>query len=515
MKRRDLPVIPLTADPVRADVTRDARAVNLELEPIGPLDGPSIGLVTLGCDKNTVDSEHMMAALVGNGARVTGEVDGSDVVIVNTCGFIEAAKEQSIETILEAVQLKEAGRVRAVVAVGCMVQRYKDELQAEIPEVDLFLRLDELKGLIPELRGRGLLPGEDTLVPNMERPLRVLSTETPHTSFLKISEGCDHTCAFCAIPLMRGLHRSSPVEDLVREARALEAQGVKELNIVSQDTTWYGRDRRRRKARGDSPGVATRSGGDLLLPTERDLGDPGTVDPAGHPLLPGLLESLLRETTIPWFRLFYMYPSGITREMVELLAGEPRLLPYLDMPIQHGSDRVLERMRRPERQSTIRERVGWLRDAVPGITLRTTVIVGFPGETEADFQAMLDLLEELRLDRVGAFTYSVEEGTRAAEMDGHVPEEEKRDRLEALMDLQREISYDLNLAQVGTRTAALVDRVVEDDPEYAFQARTVGQALDVDGVTHLYPAPGVRPGELVEVEILDALDYDLIASIRS
>jgi len=283
---------------------------------------------------------------------------------------------------------------------------------------------------------------------------------------------------------MRGMHRSSPVEELLKEAQALEAQGVKELNIVSQDTTWYGRDRRGR-------------------------------DPGGAPrLLPDLLRALLRGTNVPWFRLFYMYPSGITREMVDLLSSEPRLLPYLDMPIQHGSDRVLRLMRRPERQDTIREKVRWLRQAVPGITLRTTVIVGFPGETEEDFSATLDLLEELRLDRVGAFTYSVEEGTRAAEMDGHVPEEEKRDRLEAVLDLQRGISYELNLAQVGTRTRALIDHAVEGDPEYAFQARTVGQALDVDGVTHLFPAEGAAPGDLVEVEIVDALDYDLIASIR-
>jgi ribosomal protein S12 methylthiotransferase len=388
--------------------------------------------------------------------------------------------------------------VKAVVALGCMVQRYKDELRREIPEVDLFLRLDELKDLVPELRGRGLLPGEEELVPNMERPLRVLATETRHTSFLKISEGCDHTCAFCAIPLMRGLHRSSPVEELVREARALEGQGVKELNIVSQDTTWYGRDRRRGKGRESG-----RRGGAGLEETE-----------GRARLLPDLLRALLDGTTIPWFRLFYMYPSGITRELVDLLASEPRLLPYLDMPIQHGSDRILRLMRRPERRETIREKVRWLREALPGITLRTTVVVGFPGETERDFQDMLELLEELRLDRLGAFTYSVEEGTRAAEMDGHVPEEEKRDRLETLMDLQREISRELNLAQVGTRTTALIDRIVEGDPEYAFQARTVGQALDVDGVTHLVPADDVAPGDLVDVEILDALDYDLIASIR-
>jgi ribosomal protein S12 methylthiotransferase len=495
MKGRDLPVIPLSAEPIRDGVAREAKAVQLDVEPVGPEGGPSIGLVTLGCDKNTVDSEHMMAALVGYGARVTGEVEGSDVVIINTCGFIEAAKEQSVETILEAVQLKEAGGVKAVVAVGCMVQRYKDELAEELPEVDLFLRLDELEELVPELRVRGLLPAEEDLVPTMERPLRVLATETPHTSFLKISEGCDHSCAFCAIPLMRGLHRSSPTEGLVREAQALEAQGVKELNIVSQDTTWYGRDLRR----------GLREGEDLAS---------GIAEAAEPALLPGLLEALVRETGIPWYRLFYMYPSGITRDLVELLASQPRILPYLDMPIQHGSDRMLQLMRRPERQNTIRERVRWLREAIPGLTLRTTVIVGFPGETEDDFQSMLDLLEEIRFDRVGAFPYSVEEGTRAAEMEDHLHDDEKRDRLEALMDVQREISFELNQAQVGMRTTALIDRVVQDDPDYAFQARTMGQALDVDGVTHIYPAEGVAPGDLVEVEITDALDYDLIAAIR-
>ncbi len=494
LKRRDLPVIPLTAEPVRSGVSPDVRAVSVESGPVGPAWGPRIGLVTLGCDKNTVDSEHMMAALVGHGARVSSEVEGADVVIVNTCGFIEAAKEQSIETILEACQLKGEGTVKAVVAVGCMVQRYKEEMKAEIPEVDLFLGLTELKELVPELRRRGLLLQEERLVPTMERPLRVLATETPHTSFLKISEGCDHTCAFCAIPLMRGLHRSSPVQELVEEARALEAAGVRELNLVSQDTTWYGRDRARGRGRERS-GIAA-----------------GVDEGAG--LLPQLLQALLDGTSIPWFRLFYMYPSGITREMVELLATRPRLLPYLDMPLQHGSDRILKAMRRPERQATIRERVSWLRGAVPGLTLRTTVIVGFPGETEDDFRELLDLLEELRFDRVGAFPYSPEEGTPAAAMEGQVPEEEKAERLETLMDLQREISFELNQAQVGRETLALVDRFVDDDPEYPFQARTVGQALDVDGVTHLYPVAGLAPGDFVDIEIVDALDYDLIGKVR-
>jgi len=479
-RTRDLPVFPLTPDPVRPDVSPDVAPVHHELVAAGSLDGPRIALITLGCDKNTVDSERMMAVLLGHGAHVSSDVDGSDVVIVNTCGFIQEAKEQSIETILEACDLKERGQLKAVVAVGCLVERYKRDLQEEIPEVDLFMGLTELQGLVPELRSRGLLPESDA-VPMMERPLRVLSTETPHTSYLKISEGCDHTCAFCAIPLMRGLHRSQPVGELVREAAGLGAQGVKEINIVSQDTTWYGRDARRR---------------------DREA-----------PLLPELLRALIDGTDVPWYRLFYMYPSGITREMVELIASEARIVPYLDMPIQHGSDRMLQLMRRPERRGTIRERVGWLRDAIPDLTLRTTVIVGFPGEEDDDFREMLDLLEEIRFERVGAFTYSIEDGTRAADMEGHLEQAVMNERLEELMELQRDISFEKNLALVGTRATALVDRRVEDDDEFVAVARTVAQAIEVDGVTNLRGAEGIEPGSMIEVEIVDALDYDLVAEV--
>jgi len=478
---RDLPVFPLTPEPVRPDVSPSVAAVRHDFDAEGSEDGPRIAMITLGCDKNTVDSERMMAALVGHGARVSSEIDGADVVIVNTCGFIQEAKEQSIETILEACDLKAGGGLRAVVAVGCLVQRYQDELVEEIPEVDLFMGLTELQGLVPELRRRDLLPAAEDKIPIMERPLRILSTETPHTSYLKISEGCDHTCAFCAIPLMRGSHRSQPVEELVREAAGLGAQGVKEINIVSQDTTWYGRDGRRRDR--------------------------------AAPLLAELLRALIAGTDVPWYRLFYMYPSGITREMVELVASEARILPYLDMPIQHGSTRVLELMRRPERQETIRERVGWLRDAIPDLTLRTTVIVGFPGETDADFRELLELLEEIQFERVGAFTYSVEEGTRAAEMEGHIPADVMADRLEELMELQRGISFDKNLELVGRRMTTLIDRLVDDDADFGAVGRTVTQALDVDGVTNLRRAEGLVPGSMVDVEIVDALDYDLVAEV--
>ncbi|TVP55036.1 MAG: 30S ribosomal protein S12 methylthiotransferase RimO [Gemmatimonadales bacterium] len=491
VRTRDLPVFPVTADPVRPEVPPNVKAVDHELTPEGPEDGPRIGLVTLGCDKNTVDSERMMAALVGHGARVSSAVEGADVVIINTCGFISDAKEQSVEAILEACHLKEEGRTRAVVAVGCMVQRYKEELAAEIPEVDLFLGLTEMQSLVPELRERGLIPDVPAGVPNMERSLRVLSTDTPHTSHLKISEGCDHTCAFCAIPHMRGLHRSAPVEELVREALELERRGVRELNVISQDTTWYGRDLRRTAVRDAGPG--------------------GT--PAPTPLLPDLLRALLDGTSIPWYRLFYMYPSGITPELVELLASEPRLLPYLDMPIQHGSDSMLKRMRRPERQATIRDRVGRLREAIPELVLRTTVIVGFPDETDREFEEMLDLLREVRFERVGAFPYSLEEGTPAAEMEGHLSEGEKRDRLTVLMDLQREISFEQNEALIGRTQRVLIDRRTDDDAEYVAEGRTPGQALDVDGITRIVEAADdpPTPGEMIDVEIVDALEYDLIA----
>lgn len=479
---RTLPVFPLAPEPVRPGVGRDVFSVRHEVEAAGSGHGPRIALVTLGCDKNTVDSERMMAALVGHGARVSSDVMGADVVIVNTCGFIQEAKEQSIETILEACQMKAGGALKAVVAVGCLVERHKAELASEIPEVDLFMGLTELAGLVPELRRLGHLPEEADGVPLMERPLRILSTATPHTSYLKISEGCDHTCAFCAIPLMRGLHRSHPVEQLVAEAAGLASAGVRELNIVSQDTTWYGRDVRRKHA--------------------------------GAPLLPELLRALLAGTDIAWYRLFYMYPSGITRELVELMALERRIVPYLDVPIQHGSDRILALMRRPERQTTIRERVTWLREAIPELTLRTTVIVGFPGETEADFEEMLELLEEIQFDRVGAFAYSLEEGTRAADLQGQVPPEVAAERLERLMDVQRSISFDRNLALVGTHTTLLVDEIVEGDPEHVAVGRTPSQALDIDGVTHLRGPGRLDPGTFVEVEIVDALDYDLVAEAR-
>lgn len=476
-----------------------------------------VGVVTLGCDKNTVDSERILARLHGAGAHVVDDAETADVVIINTCGFIDIAKDESVGAILDAVRLKGEGRVRTVVAMGCLVQRYKTELERELPDVDVLLGLTEAERLVPELRARGLLAAAPA-VPLMERPLRRLATRTRHTSYLKVSEGCDHGCAFCAIPLMRGKHRSTPIDRLVDEAAGLEADGVVELNIISQDTTWYGRDLVRRhdsgegeffigtpfsamagpRAEGPRPPVGAHVSGRARTPQAR------------HGLLPELLRALLASTTIPWIRLFYMYPSGITRELVQLIAREPRIVPYLDMPIQHGSDAVLERMRRPERRSTIRERVAWLRDAIPDLTLRTTVIVGFPGETEDDFEALLDLLEEIRFDRLGAFAYSVEEDTRAATMPDHVPESVRRERLERVLDVQRAITAERNDAWVGREATLLIDEIVDPESGRAV-GRTRGQAREIDGVVYVDGARGARPGDVLRARITGSAEEDLVA----
>ena len=318
-----------------------------------------LGVISLGCDKATVDSERLVGDLVGHGAVVTPDVPGADVILINTCGFIDAAKQESIDAILGAAKLKQDGGVKAVVAVGCLVQRYKKELQEEIPEVDLFLGFSDLHHLVPELAQRGLIADPVATHPGVRQFLG----DQPHVRYLKISEGCDHTCAFCAIPLMRGKHRSEPLERLVREAQTLEAQGAKEINLVAQDLGHWG----------------------------RDLGREG-------PKLPELLEALLAGTTVPWYRLLYVYSAGITERLVELVAGERRIVPYIDMPIQHATDRMLERMRRPERVHTLRDKLGWLRGAIPDLAIRTTCLVGFPGETDEDFRALLADRKSTRLN---------------------------------------------------------------------------------------------------------------------
>lgn len=445
-------------------------------------DGVKLGLVSLGCDKNTVDSERMLAGLVGHGARLVHDLREADVILINTCAFIDAAKEESIDAILRATELKGRAACRAVVAVGCMVEQYQKELEPALPEVDVWLGLGDLDRLIPELQARELLGAPLEEHPGSRLPL----SASRHVRYLKVSEGCDHGCAFCAIPLWRGRHRSFPSAQLVAEGQRLELQGAVELNLVAQDLAHYGRD--------------TRGGTDIVA----------------------LLRSLLTETSIPWFRLLYIYSAGLREPLVEMMATEPRLLPYIDMPIQHGSDRVLERMRRPERAESIRRKVAWLKGSIPDLTLRTTVMVGFPGETEEDFRALLGLLEELQFDRLGAFAFSPQESTRAATMtESFVPEETGRERLEELLEVQRAISADKLAAAVGRRQPAIVDRLgsaeeLELPGARAATAvgRTLGQADDVDGITALVGPSPLAPGQILEVEITAAGDFDMVASVR-
>jgi ribosomal protein S12 methylthiotransferase len=430
-----------------------------------------VGFITLGCDKNTVDTERYLGELSEYGGEFTAQLDEADVIIVNTCGFIDAAKKESIDAMVEAARYKTDGACQAVVGVGCMIERHKSELIEALPEVDLFLGASESGRLAAELMQRGVIGG-DTVA--MHPGVRVYTGDLPHVRYLKISEGCDHGCAFCAIPLMRGKHRSFARDEVIREAQLLEMQGARELNLVAQDLAHYGRDIR--------DGVR----------------------------LPELLESLVAETSVPWIRMLYLYSTGITPRLLEVVARENRILPYLDMPMQHASDSVLASMRRPERKRTIRDRVARFREAVPNVAIRTTCIVGFPGETESDFEELMEFLEEIQFDRVGAFTYSPQEGTRAAEMHDDVPDTIKRERLERLTELQRSITAERYESRIGRRAQLIVDRVVDG----VAVGRLPWQADDVDGVTYLDEVHA--PGTLAEVAVEEVVDdYDFRASIVS
>ncbi|HSQ30563.1 MAG TPA: 30S ribosomal protein S12 methylthiotransferase RimO [Gemmatimonadaceae bacterium] len=426
-----------------------------------------VSVITLGCDKNTVDSERYLAQLADRGAVHAPDMEEADVIVINTCGFIDAAKKESIDALVEAGRLKDAGSCKAVVGVGCMVQRHKDELVEALPEVDLFLGSAEMDRLLPELEARGFLSASE--LPIAHPGVRLFTGDLPHVRYLKISEGCDHGCAFCAIPLMRGKHRSFALDEIVQEAQLLEAQGAREVNLVAQDLAHYGRDRR-----------------------EAGLS------------LPDVLQALVRETTIPWIRMLYLYSAGLTPRLLELMATESRILPYLDMPIQHASDSVLARMRRPERQRTIRERVAAIRATVPDVAIRTTCIVGFPGETDEDFETLLAFLEETQFERVGAFTYSPQEGTRAAALPDDVPDAVKRERLERLNELQRLVTAERYEARLGRTARTLIDRV--DDG--VAQGRNLWQADDIDGVTIVSGAGGAAPGTFVDVR-LDSVEDDV------
>ena len=428
---------------------------------------PRVNVITLGCSKNIHDSEVLMGQLRGNQMSVIHEAEklnNNDIIVINTCGFIDNAKQESIDTILQYSQLKDEGKVGKVIVTGCLSERYKPELEAEIPNVDSFFGTNDLQNLLTSIGAdyKHELVGE-----------RLLTTPS-HFSYFKIAEGCNRPCSFCAIPLMRGKHVSKPIDDLVKEAKFLAKNGTKELILIAQDLTYYGLD----------------------LYSKRNLAD--------------LLRNLSDVSGIEWIRLQYAYPSGFPMDILEVMNERENICNYLDMPLQHITDSMLSSMRRGiTRQKTV-DLVNSIRDKVPGIALRTTLICGYPGETEQDFQEMKDWVEETRFERLGCFTYSHEEKTHAHQLIDDVPEEVKQNRVDEIMGVQQQISYEKNQQKIGQTFKVLIDKKEGD----FFTGRTEFDSPEVDNEVLLDASVDyATPGSFVNVEINRAEDFDLYGQI--
>lgn len=493
-----------------------------------------IGFVSLGCPKNLVDSEVMLGLAEQAGHEITNEAAGADVLVVNTCAFIDRAKQESIDTILEMAELKKQAAGRRLVVTGCLAERYRDELRKEIPEIDAVLGTGEVTGLVAALAGppsapavgnrqsgagealvtvpmtfyrrdpdaRALpaqpLPADSRLptpdsrpreslgaapVFGLDLPTYLYDADTPrhratpgHYAYVKIAEGCDYTCAFCIIPKMRGHYRSRPIDSIVKEAQRLAAEGVRELLLISQDTTFYGIDRGERGA------------------------------------LARLLRALNDVQGIEWIRLLYLYPTTITSEVIDAIAGLDKVCKYIDLPLQHASDSVLKRMKRPGTRASYERLLANIRSRIPDVTLRTTFIVGFPGETEADVEALEAFITQVGFDHVGVFTYSHEEGTSAYDLSDDVPARAKEARRARVMETQKALVAGRQLARVGARSRLMVEGP-SPAHEWVWRGRLEGQAPDIDPVVYLTEAdPALLvPGRLIDVEIVGADDYDLVA----
>jgi ribosomal protein S12 methylthiotransferase len=442
---------------------------------------PSVGVVSLGCPKNLVDTEVMLGHLARAGHAIVPDGEAR-VVVVNTCGFIDRAKEESVQTILEQVERKNRGEIDRVVVAGCMVQKYGRELAAEIPEVDAFLGLDELEEAPAAVAGLPSLPRftDNPLATRLydEAAPRVLSRRRGY-AYLKVGEGCDNPCTFCTIPQMRGFQRSRTVASLVAEAKGLETQGVRELVLISQDTTRYGEDLGMKRQ-----GLAR------------------------------LVETLLGETGFPWIRFLYAYPKTLDDSVLDLMAGQPRFVPYVDIPLQHVSRTVLSAMRRGGDGASYRAMVAKMRDRVPDIAIRTTFIVGFPGEGEEEFRELCEFVRETELDNVGAFTYSPEPGSASEPLGDPVPAGEKARRRDFLLSLQQPIARRRNRALRGRRLEAIVEGPC-GETEHLLEGRLRSQAPEIDGRLLINDTAGaaVEPGDIVTVEITEAFEYDLVGRV--
>lgn len=429
----------------------------------------NVGVASLGCSKNTVDTERLLGELREYGFNIVSRAEDADIIIVNTCGFIESAKQDSIDTILDMAKYKCIGACKLLVVTGCLSQRYPDELKAELPEVDVFWGVKHYEKLAQRIAG---ICGKDKtgLLPACGCPPRILTTP-PHRAYLRIADGCDNRCTYCAIPLIRGGRISVPMEQLVLEANALAESGVTELTVIAQDTSAYG------------------------------------IDIYGRPMLKELLKALSGVEKLRWVRLLYTYPNTVTEELIDTIAEDPKICNYIDMPIQHISPNILESMNRHGSAEHIRQITDYIRRRSPEFILRTTVMLGFPGETDADFDELMEFLREHPFDKVGAFTFSPEDGTEAAGFSGQVDEHTARRRLDKLMRQQQAISLKSNVKRVGSTVRALVDKI-ENGIAYC---RSYAEAAEVDGYIMVTPPDGfqVKAGEYRDVTITKAEIYDL------
>lgn len=434
--------------------------------------------ISLGCDKNLVDTEVMLGLLDSKGYQMTDDEAEAEVIVINTCCFIHDAKEESIQNILEMAEYKKNGKVKALIVTGCLAQRYREEILQEIPEVDIVLGVtayDKILEAVDEalkgkseviLKDKDMLPLVDT---------KRLVTTGGHFAYLKIAEGCDKCCTYCIIPKIRGNFRSVPLERLLKEAEELAKQGVKELILVAQETTLYG------------------------------------TDLYGKKTLPLLLKELCKIAGLRWIRLLYCYPEEITEELIQVMKEEKKICHYLDLPIQHASDAVLKRMGRRTTKAEIKEMIAKLRKEIPDICLRTTLITGFPGETKKQHEELLEFIDEMEFDRLGVFTYSAEEDTPAAGMPDQIPEEVKEERQAELMELQQEIAFDNADAMVGKEVLVMVEGKVAD--ENAYVGRTYRDAPNVDGLIFINTEEVLVSGDFAKVKVTGAIDYDLIGGL--
>lgn len=438
----------------------------------------TIFFVSLGCDKNLVDSEVMLGILRAHGFTLVDDEIEADIIVVNTCSFIHDAKEESIQTILEMAEMKHSCRCKALIVTGCMAERYKDEIMTEIEEVDAVIgttSYQHIAEVVAEVLEGQKVKQFDDLQAMPEVDVQRIMTTGGYSSYLKIAEGCDKHCTYCIIPKLRGNYRSVPMERLVKEAEDLAKQGVKELILVAQETTVYGQDL------------------------------------YGEKSLPRLLRELCKIQGIWWIRILYCYPEEVDEELIQVMKEEPKICHYIDLPIQHASDEILKRMGRRTSRAELVEIIGKLREAIPDIAIRTTLITGFPGETKEQQEELMDFVDQMEFDRLGVFTYSPEEDTPAARMPDQIPEEVKEDRKAQLMELQQEIAFDRAEQMKGREMLVLIEGKVAD--ENAYVGRTYMDAPGVDGLIFVQTEEELMTGDFVKVKVTGALEYDLIGEV--